>query len=102
MRRFLAQTSARLVGRSWTELAQEDDRIVLEAALHARNRDNQLLEARFLRPDGTPVWCEVALTRGKDRTGTSFAFVQLLDVDARKQQGGGGGFRRATGGRARA
>ena len=62
----------------------EDDRSLLAGTLTGPAGAGRLVELRMIRQDGTPVWCELATTRGTAVGGAPYVLAQLLDVDQRK------------------
>ena len=83
LRRLLSQPTRRLVGRELAELASPDDREGLRAATTDRTRAAPV-EARLVRADGTPIWCEVSTRWFQPPGGVPYVLVQVLDVHARK------------------
>jgi diguanylate cyclase (GGDEF)-like protein/PAS domain S-box-containing protein len=91
LRRLLARSSSAVLGRRLTSLVVPGDREQVEVALAAAGSpdlDVDLVEVRLRRPDGTSVWCELAVSTGEELDGEGAAqlLVQLADVDARKRR----------------
>ena len=83
LRRLLALPGRHVVGRPLVSLCVEEDRELLAEALL---QSGSPVEVRLLRVDGSPVWCELACSEVADDDHAGEQLVQLLDVDARKEQ----------------
>jgi len=87
LRRLLSVPSSRLLGTALVGRVHGDDAALLVRALAAAAGGTAApVEARFLRADGTSVWCEVAANRVPDGAGPDAVLVQLADVTERKRQ----------------
>ena len=82
LRRLLGTLSSRLVGVALTDHTYPEDREPLQLALKGPGTGSEPVELRFLRVDGTAVWCELATTAASGPDG--YVLAQLLDIDARK------------------
>ncbi len=88
-RRLLALSSAALEDRKLTSLVLATDRERIALILASAGGSGALpdyVEARVRRPDGSSLWCEIAVTASTDPDGRSYLLVQLADVDDRKRR----------------
>ena len=70
--RMVGRKPMELVGRSFAEITHPDDREDQDGALGellAGHKDSVAREKRYLRPDGTVVWCRLNLTAVRDASG---------------------------------
>ena len=61
-----------LIGRSYADITHPDDVAADRAALAkllSGDGDSLIREKRYLRPDGTVVWCRINVTVVRDATG---------------------------------
>ncbi|HWH29329.1 MAG TPA: EAL domain-containing protein [Mycobacteriales bacterium] len=89
LRRLLARSSGAVLGNRLTSLVVPSDRQHVEVALAAAGSpdlDVDLVEVRFSRPDGSSVWCELAVNRTEHDGTEASLLVQIADVDARKRR----------------
>ena len=91
MRRLLARTGSTLLHRKLTALAASSDRERLSLALATAGgaptaAEVDYLEIRMLRPDGSTLWCELAISAASDLTGDDHLLVLLGDIDSRKRR----------------
>ena len=91
MRRLLARSGSALLTCRLTSLTATSDRERLSLALaNAGGSSNptgtDYLEVRMLRPDGSTLWCELAISAASDRNGVDHLLVQLGDIDGRKRR----------------
>lgn len=85
LRRLLSVPTWRLLGQPLHGWVHDADRQLLVGVLTGPVKTGRLVELRMLRQDGSPVWCELATTRGTAVGGAPYVLVQLLDVHERKQ-----------------
>lgn len=93
MRHVLDHAESDLLVASWQELTHPDDLDVdeaLAAAVIAGERDTYRLLKRYLRPDGSVVWGDLAVACVREDSGAVKYFIsQIADVtDAVDIRGG--------------
>jgi diguanylate cyclase (GGDEF)-like protein/PAS domain S-box-containing protein len=89
LRRLLARPTHAILDRRLSSLVVPADRELAEVALAAAGSpdlDVDLVEVRLRRPDGSDIWCELAVSSGEEADGGRCLLVQLADVDARKRR----------------
>lgn len=86
LRRLTGRRTSALLGRDLARLVHPHDADALAHTLTGRGTGTRPVEVRVLRVDGSAVWCELATTMSTNIDGTCGVLVQLLDVDARKEQ----------------
>ncbi len=70
--RMVGREAIDLVGRSFVDISHPDDLLARgndREELLAGRKDTVIREKRYLRPDGSVVWCRVTLTAIRDETG---------------------------------
>jgi len=87
--RLLGRPAMELIGRSYREFTYPDDLEGQEAAfqdLLTGRQDSVVREKRYLRPDGSLVWCRINLTAVRDEHGHSECLLAVTeDITARKR-----------------
>ena len=80
--RMVGRTPMELVGRSFSEITHPDDRGDQDGALGellAGQTDSMALEKRYVRPDGTAVWCRLNLTAVRDASGKAECVLAIAE-----------------------
>lgn len=87
--RMVGRTPQDLVGRKVAEITHPDDLGLKDderAELLAGLKDSMVREKRYLRPDGSVVWCRLNLTVVRDDTGRVECILAMVeDITARRQ-----------------
>lgn len=86
MCRLLGRQASQLLGMTWSHITHPDDVPASRAMARRLSRgeaDSERAVRRYLRPDGTVLWCDSWLARLRDSSGELDLFVgQMLDVSA--------------------
>jgi len=85
---ILGRPKAQLVNRSWAEYTHPDDARPHESirAEVAAGHDDYQEQRRFIRPDGSTVWCSLHTTLVRDESGEpEYYLAQLQDITERRQ-----------------
>ena len=80
--RMVGRTPMELVGRSFSEITHPDDRVDQDGALGellAGQTDSIAREKRYVRPDGTVVWCRLNLTAVRDASGKAECLLAIAE-----------------------
>lgn len=85
---ILGRSREEVIGGGWREITHPDDLAMDVAnveALLAGKRDSYSMEKRYIRPDGTAVWVDMAVVLTRDADGSPAYFIPVVqDIDARK------------------
>lgn len=86
---ILGRTKEGYTGISWREITHPDDLAEDEALMHRLMVDEIpafTLDKRYIRPDGSTVWVNMAVTKlATAKGGTSLHLCMITDISARKE-----------------
>lgn len=87
LRRLLGRSSKDIRARGLSRLVLSSDRPAFSHAVAAAAAaaPTASLEIRLLLAAGPTIWCEVAMSAGRDHDGRRTVLVQIADIDERKR-----------------
>jgi diguanylate cyclase (GGDEF)-like protein/PAS domain S-box-containing protein len=87
-RHLVALRSAAIVGKRMSSFVLPSDRQRLDLTVASAGTigPDHVVEARIRMADGTPLWCELAMSSCADVQGRGGVLVQLADIHARKHR----------------